>query len=615
MRKCRGIHMIKKMRIRNFKSIEMLELICNDNFNVIIGENNIGKTTIFEAIHLWKICYDSNIKKDKKQFYAMPKNIPFRDMDFLRIYDDMDLFNYGCKPKNAELLISIQIEYNNNLFKLGFLVSKVQNIDNAYLQVKYENKDEFFRFATELVNQGYNLLNGVVICESRPIANIITKEPYMYKNQILDKISKGKGYDVLRNKITKSPAHTMRIEEHIRNVMEKDYKFVEVDKDNKTYIKLTVNNTNILSQGSGFLQVAEIFSSLEYTEAALYILLIDEPDSHLHTKLQKKLIEEFRNIDDSQLFIISHNDKFLSEVQDEEILFIDEKGKSQQRIEPLQQGCKNLVLNNLSGETDAIDHLRYVNKIVILEGKSDKEFFEKLMPKYSQLLNKEEANVYIDKINGIDTLCDKLLTYSTAFDGIVPDTAKWIVIRDTDCVPISRQTEVKNSNLGYLRATNKELYFQKGYGIESTFLAETDMFVKLILKYYEMSNTEVLTVQTMIETLNNDFSQKVLVATDSIHEELEKHFLRQKEQRKEKIYETLRFQDMLREIDHTNVSYIMTKPILDMYLSELHNKILNIYGTTKIALKNDTIMEFYYDSISSINDIFESHKELLALLY
>lgn len=97
---------------------------------------------------------------------------------------------------------------------------------------------------------------------------------------------------------------------------------------------------------------------MEYTEAALYILLIDEPDSHLHTKLQKKLIEEFRAIDNSQLFIISHNDRFLNEVQDGELLFIDDKGKQRGRIEPLRPGCKNLVLNNLSGVVGAIDQLR-----------------------------------------------------------------------------------------------------------------------------------------------------------------------------------------------------------------------------------------------------------------
>ena len=50
--------MLKKIRIQKFKSIDDLTINCNDKFNVIIGENNIGKTSIFEAIHLWKICYD-----------------------------------------------------------------------------------------------------------------------------------------------------------------------------------------------------------------------------------------------------------------------------------------------------------------------------------------------------------------------------------------------------------------------------------------------------------------------------------------------------------------------------------------------------------------------------
>ena len=72
---------------KNFKSIEWIEVACNDKFNVIIDENNIGKTTIFEAIHLWKICYDENMKKDKKQFYSKSKHIAFQDMDFLRVYD------------------------------------------------------------------------------------------------------------------------------------------------------------------------------------------------------------------------------------------------------------------------------------------------------------------------------------------------------------------------------------------------------------------------------------------------------------------------------------------------------------------------------------------------
>ena len=144
---------------------------------------------------------------------------------------------------------------------------------------------------------------------------------------------------------------------------------------------------------------------------------------------------------------------------------------------------------------------------------------------------------------------------------------------------------------------------------------ETNMFVKWILKYYGLNDTENLTITSMVEDLNNTYAGKVLVSTDAIHEELESHFLRQKEQRKEKIYETLRFQEMLREIDNTKISYIMTKPILDMYLAELHGRIVAIYGTSLSTLKNDTLLDFYYNNISTIDDIYECHKELLGLLY
>lgn len=39
--------MIKKITIKNFKSIETLDVFCNETFNVIIGENNIGKGDSF----------------------------------------------------------------------------------------------------------------------------------------------------------------------------------------------------------------------------------------------------------------------------------------------------------------------------------------------------------------------------------------------------------------------------------------------------------------------------------------------------------------------------------------------------------------------------------------
>ena len=49
---------IKSLYIKNFKSFEELTMPFNDKLSVIIGENNIGKSSLFEALFLWKKCYD-----------------------------------------------------------------------------------------------------------------------------------------------------------------------------------------------------------------------------------------------------------------------------------------------------------------------------------------------------------------------------------------------------------------------------------------------------------------------------------------------------------------------------------------------------------------------------
>lgn len=43
---------ITKLIIHNFKCFKHFEMDFSDNVNVIVGNNNEGKTTIFEAIHL-----------------------------------------------------------------------------------------------------------------------------------------------------------------------------------------------------------------------------------------------------------------------------------------------------------------------------------------------------------------------------------------------------------------------------------------------------------------------------------------------------------------------------------------------------------------------------------
>ena len=101
---------------------------------------------------------------------------------------------------------------------------------------------------------------------------------------------------------------------------------------------------------------------MEYLDPEIYILLIDEPDAHLHLKLQKRLIEEFRNIPNAQMFIITHNERFMEQVDENEILFLDENSKSTGALNHLQTGTKWVALEDLKGCLNQLDKLR-LNKI------------------------------------------------------------------------------------------------------------------------------------------------------------------------------------------------------------------------------------------------------------
>ena len=604
--------MIKEIHIKNFKSISDLIIKTDNKFNIIIGENNIGKTSIFEAVHLWKICYEANVqKRDKNRFYANPRNINFADNEFLRVFEDKDLFNSTLFDKNKDISITIHLNYNGNDYNLGFVITKVKVLDNAYLQVDYVDKGAFTSFSERISNEkSTNLTNVFNICESRPIANIVAKEPYMYKAQIMDKLRRGKGYEVLRNKIIKS--NTEVLESHLSNIMGKKYKFSEVDKDNKTYIRLMVNGNNILSQGSGFLQVAEIFSSLEYTsESAVNILLIDEPDSHMHISLQKKLIDELRNIENSQIFIITHNENFINYIPDEEIIYIDQKRKKKGIIEHIKKGYKNLIIKGLSGTIERIDRLRNANTIVLCEGEVDVKFLNKLLERYSVINNLDLPNIYIEQLCGIDTLSDKLLSYSRAYNELTPDDVKWIVLRDSDCLPLSLQSTSAKKCKKYITVDDKKIIFQNGYGVESTFIAESSKLRNLLIRYYCIHEDINNDLDLKIQQLKEEFADEVEKMSSPQYKELKRHFDRQKTKMAE--YSNITFEQFLEPIYQKadKVQYILTKKITDMFLVELHKFIVGRIHTTKDSLNHSSIIDYYLENLDSMDIFYDFHVQII----
>lgn len=598
--------MLTRIYIKNFKRIKDTTINCEEDYNVFIGENNVGKTTIFEAIHLWKRCYDFNIKKKNDGFYSVAKNILFKNLEMIRVIHDRDIFPSDLPKNQLECTITLTFTVDNDIYDLGFIINKPTSIDDAYLQIRYVNSNEFVRFAQKMAQfPNHNISNAISINESRPVANMIANEPKMTVAEIRDKIAKGKGYEVLRNKIISNEA---KISEHIFAITGERPTFWSSDKS--AYIEMKVNDKDILSYGSGFIQLVELFSSIEYSNSLIKILLIDEPDAHIHVKTQRELVSRLQNLQGYQLFIISHNERFVNETQDAKLFHIKDLDVQPNIISKIDPSIRPLLIEGLTGIVNELDQWITSQKIILIEGTTDESMLRRLLEKYEHISGNRVPSLKFYKLYGIDYLYSKLDVLTRAMADVIPNK-KWLLIRDTDCYPISRinrqKAQFKNP---ICRNVDFEIYYQNGYGIESTYMTDKTTLARILHNYYPTIN--IHDIESVITNVNQKFNRDVNDPTNIVYKELkEQHFDRQTIERR-KIYDGIIFSDVLSEISDLNIQYIMTKQIATWYYEEIHRMMKNIDPSiTSVALTSSDIESIYIDNINSLADFFACHISMI----
>lgn len=401
---------IEKISINNFKAFKNLEFDCNDEFNFIVGKNNIGKSTIFEAIHLWKAAFGELIqRKGEKKFYASSTNcyLSFDSLDFLRIMDDFDIFNDHKK----KLKITITFSHNDKIYPLEIELEKV-TISNTYFRI-YHNEDVFNDFALIIEELKFSLKKTISVYQTRPISQSIKREPFYNNAQLLKKISLGKSHEIIRNKILKSKKPDnkwLSLESRISNVLGSNYiiRFKNKNLNDDEYVRITIQEEGqkemeISLMGSGILQILEIFSTLEFInkqEYCINVLLIDEPDSHIHSNIQANLIDELRNCTECQTFIISHNERFINKANDGELFYLSDV-TNEKSIVSLPPSSYCIIENELANKLLSLDDIQR-NKIqIITEGKTDKVLIEtawgKLYPTEEMPYNITSSGIGLDE--------------------------------------------------------------------------------------------------------------------------------------------------------------------------------------------------------------------------
>lgn len=60
---------LKKLKLKNFRGYSEIEVPFNRNFNVIIGKNDVGKSTILEALEIF-FNNDNSVKLELTDLYV-----------------------------------------------------------------------------------------------------------------------------------------------------------------------------------------------------------------------------------------------------------------------------------------------------------------------------------------------------------------------------------------------------------------------------------------------------------------------------------------------------------------------------------------------------------------
>lgn len=324
--------MITRLTLKNFKSVgeETYDLT---QFDLLVGRNNSGKSTILQALAIWQFCVDEFHRTKRRGStgiqVVLPNFTPLPLPEFNLLWKDKTDRHWPAengKKKQEYILITIGVEW-----RLG-----QDQTDSFGVELRYHSPQTIYAIPMG----GWDKFRD---CEGRgdlpkiayvpPFSGLEPAEKWLDTAPIRQQIGKGQPGSVLRNlllrvcppaepgpdgRLGKGPKPPTDWKE-LADVVERWFsvKIREPRYDSAKDVNITVDygqdgkNYDIIAGGSGFHQALTLLAFLYGYQPTT--ILLDEPDAHLHVSLQRDLLDYFkrksseRNI---QVLIATHAEEF-----------------------------------------------------------------------------------------------------------------------------------------------------------------------------------------------------------------------------------------------------------------------------------------------------------------
>ncbi len=333
--------MIKKVRVEYFKKFDIGTFEVDNNI-VLAGPNNSGKTTLLQAVAVWNLAmqrwlteHAESSKAKQRTGVPISRNdftaVPLREMNLLWFDRDTG-YSEGEKegvkagqPKLVAITLYGKDSHDNEW--------------NLRVTLRYANKEQIYvKLADDQGNPLTDIPEGakeIKIIHVPPFSGIGAEETGLqlgYQNRL---VGQGKPGDILRNLLLEIYRGDKEKKDGLWKTLSEDvyglfgYRLKEPQYSEATDPFIRIEYTHgesrtafdVASAGSGFHQVLTLLGFFYARPAS--VLLLDEPDAHLHIILQRQVYDLLRSVArrrDCQLLVSTHSEIILEDTGAEQIL-------------------------------------------------------------------------------------------------------------------------------------------------------------------------------------------------------------------------------------------------------------------------------------------------------
>ncbi len=276
--------MLKTLTIQNFKRFKQKTKIEFDAITILLGANNSGKSTVLQALSIFQYCLDNTRKKKNGHFTLETKTIGPDEFGALPVASPKDLWSNGQSSKPIEF---------EAVFETG-------------TKIKFEIKFQYNRFSIHptVTGQGSELIEQTRIRYVPIHSGLGLREEFRLAPAIADSLQRLEHGAVIRNLLWELKTNDEKGWKRLIWILTRLYPSAEIDvnfdKDVDRFIgsgysdQVLSKSLDVVVSGTGFQQVLQIFTGV--LSQGSNIVLLDEPDAHLHGRLQGDVMKVFEEL-------------------------------------------------------------------------------------------------------------------------------------------------------------------------------------------------------------------------------------------------------------------------------------------------------------------------------